>query len=172
MGSFPYQEVKMRTYEEINHKIGLLLNDPNDIFGFVGADLICCLPYDQAKPFFKKDLNVTEESWNDKKLATDRDSVLAAMREYMNFAWDKANNCRGLSACRSLMHMQAWLWLLGEDEVSDTLSVNYSCYGKPELRAICEHYEWDWASLDNGRWSDDEGGEGDPRPAATLPWRT
>ena len=171
MGSFPYQGSEMRTYEEINRKIGLLENDPNDIFGFIKGDLICCLPYDQAKPFFKKDSNVTEESWNANKLATDRDGVLVAMREYMTFAWDKANNCRGLSACRSLMHYQAWLWLLGEDEVADMLALDYSCYGKPELRAICEHYGWDWTLLDNGRWSNKEHGFGDPLPARDLPWR-
>ena len=170
MDSFPYRTKTMRTDAEISEKIKSLENDPKDIFDFIRTDLICTLPYEQAKPFLN--IEVNKEEWEARKLPRDQLGVLAEMKKYMNFAWDKANNCRGLSACRSLMHMQAWLWLLGEDEVSDTLTYKYSCYGKPELRAICEHYEWDWVSLDNGRWSDDEGGEGDPRPAATLPWRT
>ena len=170
--SFPthhFRRKKMRTDAEILAKIESIENDPRDIFGFVKSDLICCLAFEQAKPFMESVVTFKKDTWE--PMARDRDGVLADMKEYMTFAWNKANNCRGLSACRSLMHMQAWLWLLGEDEVAYILTRDYSCYGKPELRAICEHYGWEWEPLDNRSWSDHENGRGDPRPATVLPWK-
>ena len=104
------------------------MNDPKDIFGFIRTDLICTLPYEHAKPFLNEEVN--KEEWELKSCPRPT-GVLAEMKKYMNFAWDKANNCRGLSACRSLMHMQAWLWLLGEDEVSIPLPTSIHATASP-----------------------------------------
>jgi hypothetical protein len=68
----------------------------------------------------------------------------------MDFAWDKANNGRGISANRSIAHYQAWLWLLGV-EWCDTLMDDYEFYGKPQLIRICEYL-----GLDPKQWDDGE----------------
>ena len=160
----------MRTDEEILAKMKAV--EADDFFGSIREDLIEFLPFEHAKPFLKD--GVTAEQWAPAIKQRDRDTVIGLIRGYMNFAWDKANNGRGLSANRSLNHMQAWLWMLGEDEAADALFAEYELYGKPQLRAICEHFGIDWRALDDGRWANDECGDGvpaDDAPAVTLPWR-
>jgi len=58
--------------------------------------------------------------------------------------------------------MQAWLWMLGEDEASDRLMDDYNDYGRPQLRAICEKYGWLWEGFNHG-----SGGVS----TVDLPWR-
>lgn len=162
----------MRTDEEILAKMKAAENS-GDIFGAIQSDLIDFLPYDLAKPFLNDD--VTADQWAPFQKARDRETIIGAIREYMSFAWGKANDCRGLSANRSIFHMQAWLWMLGEEQAGDALFTEYRFYGKPQLRAICEHFGIDWRALDNGHWTNDEGDDGVPAeevPAITLPWRT
>jgi len=74
--------------------------------------------------------------------------ILERCKDYMPFAWDKANGCRGISANRSIMHYIAWLWLLGYDEF-DNLMDDYEFYGKPQLVRICN-----FLGLDSNRWDD------------------
>ena len=78
----------------------------------------------------------------------DEETIKSEMRDYMPFAWGKANGFRGISAGRSIQHYQAWLWLLGEYEFSKSLS-NYQYYGKDELVEIC-----DYLGLDASKWDD------------------
>ena len=103
----------------------------------------------------------TAEDWQEVEPNTDH--LLGAIEEYMPFAWDKANNCRGLSADRSVSHMKAWLWLLGDD-LGEKLDGIYCFYGKPCLRVICEKYGWDWRQWDDGEWRNEEGGAWTPPP--------
>lgn len=154
----------MRTDAEILAHIAAVESD--DFFGFIRGDLISYLPFESAKPFLKDD--VTPKDW--KERPRDRESVIAQIEAYMPFAWDKANNRRGLSAGRSINHMQAWLWMLGEETAADSIS-HYTLYGKPQLRAICEHFGWDWSQWDGGLWTNYEHGDGSPPlPAADLAW--
>jgi hypothetical protein len=67
----------------------------------------------------------------------------------MDFAWEKANNCRGLSAMRTMTHYKAWLWLLGQDGFDDL--ENYSHYGKDNLVRICKFFDLDPKKWDDGR---------------------
>lgn len=153
-----------RTEEEIVAKIHVMKE--SDFFGFITSDLVHYLSYENAKQFLKPE--ITEEKWT--PLKRERDSITDQMYEYMEFAWDKANNCRGLSANRSINHMQAWLWMLGEDLASEEIE-DYSHYGKPQLRAICEKFGWDWKKWDNGRWANNDEEEGvQPLEAAELTW--
>lgn len=123
-----------------------------DIFGAATSDLVQALPFQSAKPFLKD--GVTEEQW---KQSTE---PAQEIRDYMGFAWGKANDCRGLSASRSIDHMRAWLWLDGKDELSKRLDDVYEFYGKPCLVLICKEYGIDWRALDDGCWvnSEDEDG--------------
>lgn len=54
---------------------------------------------------------------------------------YMDFALEKAEGERGISAYRSLCHYAAWLWLCLEDEDYARFEdwENYTDYGIPQL---------------------------------------
>lgn len=131
----------MRTQDEIVLRIERLKKD--DVLGFATQDLIFALNYERAKPYLNGDVDPI--SWKPDPI--DRESLVAKMLDYMPFAWDKANNCRGISAWRSLAHFESWLWLAGDDMGDFS---NYKFYGKDELRRICEHYGWDADQWDDG----------------------
>ncbi len=132
----------MRTVKEIIDRVNEIKN--RDFFGFESTDLIICLPFEDAKIFLND--TVKEDEWVIQP--RDRDTVLARMLDYMPFAWDKANDCRGLSAGRSMNHFSAWVWLAGDDlgNLND-----YQFYGKDNLVKICEHYGWDSKQWDDGK---------------------
>ena len=148
----------MRTTKQIIARIKKLKNQ--DFFGFQRNNLLRYLTFEDAKPFLKD--GTTAEQWTHHALTDD--AVLEQLRSYMPFAWDKANNCRGLSASRSVDHMKTLLWLLG-DPLGEKLDDIYEYYGKPCLAAVCEKYGIDWRALDNDCWTNEEGGRGKPAPA-------
>lgn len=131
----------MRTPEEIVARVKE--RQPFDPFCFEIGELLAVLPVEQARPWLKE--GVTVDQW--KPQPRDRESVLARMLDYMPFAWDKANHCRGLSVYRSMSQFTSWVWLAGDDFGN---LLNYEYYGKPHLVAICEHYGWDHGQWDNG----------------------
>ena len=137
----------MRTDNEILDRIKYLDSDNSlDFLNFQRALLVSSLPFDKAKRFLKPE--ATADKWSHQK--NDHDAIKAEILEYMPFAWEKANDCRGNSAYRSLEYMKCWFWFLGHD-IEDALS-NYTHYGKPQLRAICEHLNIDWRKYDSGEW--------------------
>jgi len=137
---------KERTDVEILAKIKEI-EAQEHLFEFVTADLKEYLSYEAVKPFLKE--GVTEKDWTHKP--KDRDSILKQMKDYMTFAWDKANNERGLSASRTMDHYTAWIWMLGDEEVDIFGNIQeYEFYGKPQLKAICDHYGWDDVNDDDG----------------------
>ena len=133
----------MRTQEEIVKRISE--RKKNDMFGWEFDGYIRRLDYEHAKPFLKK--IVRSGDWKPEKI-----NPVEELKDYMPFAWEKANNCRGISAGRSLMHMVAWLWLDGQDEFLKKWNDlrDYEYYGKPQLIAICELYGIDWKQYDDG----------------------
>lgn len=133
----------MRTEDEIVARIESIKDD--DFFGWETTDLMVCLSFEKAKPYLKE--SVSAEEFANIALPRDRESVVARMRDYMDFAWEKANDGRGLSAGRSMSHYSAWVWLAGDD-LGDLGEYNY--YGKDNLRRICELYGWDADQWDNG----------------------
>ena len=124
----------MRTQNEIVNRIKNREN--NDVFGFETGEYISFLDFEHAKPFLKDGVTISE--W--KPSENIRENILGIMLDYMPFAWEKAKDCRGISAVRSIMHYVAWLWLLDDDF---TIDEDYQYYGKDELRKICAHYGWD-----------------------------
>lgn len=150
----------MRTKEEIIKRIEE--RKSNDIFGWEIGELIQCLPFEEAEKYLSKQNDrvvVIDGSEKPNKDTWKQDSylyidVLERMQNYMNFAWEKANDCRGLSASRSYMHYLAWIWLAGDEiTLSDIFNTsNYKYYGKLQLVRICEHYGWDWKKFDNDIW--------------------
>lgn len=144
----------MRTQDEIVIEIR---NQPFSLFGTVIDALASVLDFEHVKEFLKDDAK--ESDWTQ---ATERtkEALLAEVCDYLPFAWDKANGCRGLSAGRSLEHFWAWFWLMGDDELCATLE-DYTHYGKPQLVVISEKVGFDWRAHDDNRWvnceSEDEG---------------
>lgn len=143
----------MRTDEEIVDRINAIKHE--DMFGFETGDLVTVLPFDKAKPWLKEEAK--PEDWDPD--ARDEAAVKTRMRDYLSFAWEKANGCRGISAMRSLLHMRAWLFLLGEDEAVGKID-DYTHYGKPILREITEWLGEDWTKFDDGKWRQSEFDEG------------
>lgn len=133
----------MRTDAEILARIDAVKAD--DFLGFQRNQLIGFLSFAAARPFLNE--GVTEEQWAQVQRPRDRDSILAAMLDYMPFAWEKANHGRGISAGRSMDHYSEWIWMLGDD-LGDLR--NYSFYGKDHLVRICQHYGWDSSQWDDG----------------------
>lgn len=141
----------MRTNEEIIKRISEI--DENSIFDHVRGDLLYYLDFESLKHLVKEELlEEFQEKWVPK--SQERELVLKEAFEYMSFAWDKANNFRGLSAMRSLDHYKAWLFILGDEDKIDF--ENYNCYGKNVLAKICELYSWDYSQWDDNIRSDNE----------------
>ena len=116
---------------------------PDDFFGWEAECYLPYMPYHAAKEFLKD--GVTEEEFVTKDLS----SVRQEMVDYMPFAWEKANNCRGLSAARSIQHYQAWLWLDGDETLWQEID-EYEYYGKPQLIRVCEYLGLDASQWDDG----------------------
>ncbi len=133
----------VRTQDEIVTEIERIKKD--DFFGFKTTDLLGYLDFDHAKQYLKPEC--TEKDWE--QSPSDRDSILLEMEKYMDFAWDKANNERGLSAGRSMAHYTAWVWMIGDEDKFGDLE-EYQYYGKDNLRKLCETYGWDADQWDDG----------------------
>jgi len=56
----------------------------------------------------------TKERSDEISIPLTREAIIAKIVDYMPFAWEKANDERGLSAIRSIEHMKAWTWLLND----------------------------------------------------------
>lgn len=142
-----------RTPQEIIEQIEKLNNE----FFSCSGDLVNYLDFNDAKQFlvddFVKKVESGTEKW-EKETKSPKELII----DYMPFAWDKANNCRGLSAARSISHMRNWLWLLGNDELSEKIQ-DYTHYGKPQLVMICELFGVDWKQYDDGFWRESEDSE-------------
>jgi len=140
-------EAKMRTQTEIVTRINE--RKGNGFLGFETGEYIAYLDFEHAKPFLKD--GVTVDEWAAPELITaDLGKIKERMIDYMDFAWEKAKNCRGISASRSISHYQAWLWLEGvwSNEDIDALA-NYQHYGKDELAKICTHLGLDASKYDD-----------------------
>ena len=152
----------MRTIEEIAERVWALRGSNADFFGFESADLIVRLPFDQASPYLRA--GVTREEWEPRP--RDHASVLKALESDLIEAFRAANDCQGNSAFRAMSRLKATLWLLGEDEAAEELE-GYTYYGKPQLRAVCDHYGLDWRQHDNGKWRKSE--DYPPKRAEDVP---
>ena len=133
-----------------------------DMFGFEWHEYMPFLDFDRSRPFMRG--GVTREQWAEHHRPLTREAVLDIMLDYMGFAWDKANNCRGISANRSVMHYIAWTWLAGDADFSAQIERmfqdDYCHYGKPILWVICKKYGWDFRQWDDSDWTIDEGRPG------------
>lgn len=129
------QELIVEKYREVS---------PVDPLGFESGEYMLYMDYTHVEEFLqgKHQNEETRKEWDE--TARTVEVLLKAMEEYMSFAWDKANNFRGLSADRSIRHYVAWTWLIGDEEFSKKIGdAVYEFYGKDILVMICERYGWD-----------------------------
>ena len=84
----------MRTQQEILDRIKK--RKDKDVFGFEWPYYAGALTFENVKPFLKD--GVTEDDWDQDT----EEGIKKQAIEYMEFAWEKANDCRGLSAGRSI----------------------------------------------------------------------
>src|SRR5262245_23225437 len=102
---------RMKTLEEILQKFDELeKNENRDPFGFIRQVLLGFLPFVTARPYLKE--STTEEQWTAAASPLTEEAAKKSMSEYMEFAFEKAMDHRGLSASRSVRKMGAYLWLL------------------------------------------------------------
>ena len=111
-----------KTPQEIAAHIAAIAD--SDWMGTTRSDLIDYLPFDLAKEHLKPE--ATQDMWDEREIK----SPLDAAKDYLEFAWGKANDCRGLSAGRSLDHLKAWLWLAGFEQIVKEHFAHYDRYGK------------------------------------------
>lgn len=131
----------MKTPEEIKAKI--IEGFKGDPFGFGVSDIMDALPFEDVRYSLCNEflrLENPKEEWETKhQLKTDED-IKKKMLEYLDFAWEKANNERSLSSERSICHFIAWAWLLDNDtlykELERRFDTDYAPYGKPILHYL------------------------------------
>lgn len=138
-----------RTQEEIIERIKYLAEDFRDFTGAARGDLVEFLTFENAQSFLKPE--VTKEQWAETFKEATLENIKAAVLDYMPFAWEKANGCRGISANRSINHMEAWVWLTGDDELLKKMDeIPYQHYGKEKLIFVAEHFDIGWKVWDDG----------------------
>lgn len=126
----------MRTQEEILARF----EKADDFFGTQKGDLVSYMEFEFAKPFLKEDyvkkVEAGEEKW---EVSTDPKKDIL---DYLDFAYDKAEDGRGLSAGRSMLHFKTWIWLDDEKFYNEIIGMidKYTNYGIPTLDKISEHY--------------------------------
>lgn len=127
----------MRTDAEIVAQVKAI--QAGDFFGFEAEPLIHRLDFATAMAagFLKED--ATEEAWGDPK-PRNGDGLRQEAKDYLSFAFGKAEDHRGLSAGRSVAKMRAYLWLMGNDAaLAEYDAAPYRNYGVPQLLVAAKH---------------------------------
>ena len=138
------------TKEEVDSRYDSMRD--RDMLGFEVDEYFAFMSFDKIRSIAKEE--ATDDDINDIMRTLSHDDMIETMLGYMPFAWDKANDMRGISANRSIEHYVAWTWLAGDaslsEEIEDMATRYYCYYGKPILERICDFYGWDWKQWDDG----------------------
>lgn len=113
-------------------------------FGFDAEVLLSVITFENAKRLLPEPPDKPED-WGEVVPNTE-EGLTAAAKDYMDFAWDKAEDHRGISAGRSVEKMTAYMWLLGKDDLVARIErddIPYTNYGAPVLREISREMGWD-----------------------------
>lgn len=127
----------MRTIDQIVQRIRDI--EQQDTLCFRREVLARYLPQERLREFCGAEADLS--TFRQAELT--EESVRQEIASYMPFAWEKALGHRGISACRSVAKMSAWLWLLGDDDLVAMCEdeEQYPKYGAPILQAICGKYD-------------------------------
>ena len=126
----------MKNQEEIIKRF----NESEDLFGTQQNDLIKFMTFENAKEFLTEEFVLKVENGEEKwEMKTEPKKEIL---KYLDFAYDKAECQRGLSAARSMLHFKTWIWLDDEDFYNEIIYhiENYTNYGIPTLDMISKRY--------------------------------
>ena len=119
----------MRTVNEIKERVEQQLEDSIES---VMIQLCRMHPLQEYVPEFYI------KGHQDKATLLTRENIIAQMQDYIDFAFEKAENQRGISAERSIWKFKQWLWVLEDDSIPMD---NYCDYGIGILKCIAEKYK-------------------------------
>lgn len=128
-----------RTPEEVLARIKVM--QKRDVMGFSLEILVDYLPWEHAKALFQEQW--VKDVGSGKEEKPPEPDLLGRAREflrYMEFAWGKAVDQRGISASRSIFKLGEHMWCLGREDLHDVLHDDslYAPYGAPALIECCE----------------------------------
>lgn len=126
----------MKTQKEIIDKIKKEKN--NDLFGTIKNDLMIFLDLENIKPFLDDENKL--KIYKKCKMENTVINIIKKMKDYLDFAFDKAETQRGLSANRSMDHYHTWIWLLNEEKRFGDIR-KYEDYGISHLNKIKDFLE-------------------------------
>lgn len=124
-----------RTVNEIRERIEEVAK--RDLFGTERNRLIYALPFDDARDYLVQ--GASQERFEE-----GAQSPEDGIRGYLPFAIGKAEDHRGLSAGRSVSHMQGMVWLMGDEAYSKIDWDQYPQYGVPILKQCAELVGFPW----------------------------
>lgn len=129
----------MRTPDDIVVFYREVLEDGRDFLGFIGDVVLNYLPREKLL-LFAETVKIPER-YEENPLT--EEYIFQEMKKYMEFAWTKVQDHRGISATRSVQKMIAWLWLLGDEGLCAFAQQDdhYPMYGAPVLLEICQKYD-------------------------------
>jgi hypothetical protein len=115
--------------------------ESGQMFDFASEILLYYIDFGHVKEFLKAEaveqFEKGEKVWD---CITDIRITAQDFLDYINFAWGKALDERGISASRSIQKLSMWLWLMGRDDLVQTIENDrlYNPYGAPALIAVSE----------------------------------
>lgn len=115
--------------------------EATDMLGFFGSVLIPRLEYNDAKGWLSDDVTLSEWLEVQANVPMSQEAIIEEMRDYMEFAWGKCEEERGISASRSIDKFSAWLLILNDDLWEELRTGNdYSPYGAPLLAKVSQKF--------------------------------
>lgn len=126
---------RQRHQREVVARVRSFYDGHGDLLGFQRQVLCEHLDAEHLPEFV--DLTPEElERWEPRPLHVE--AVMAELAAYMDFAWGKVIDHRGLSANRSIDKIGTYVWLLGLDDLLAAFEeTDYPQYGAPKLALVC-----------------------------------
>lgn len=116
----------------------IIKSKTDSLFSFDKEVFVDYLPLEEAKKFLTEESAKAIKEWNQ---ITTIEEAAQDFLDYMNFAWGKALDKRGLSASRSIEKLGAWLQVMSRPDLATLIDTNslYNPYGAPALIAVCKN---------------------------------
>lgn len=119
----------MKTLDEVRERVEHARDDFEDSF--------MCQLCDGVHPLMAFIPEMYKEECKDECLDLTTENVIAQMQAYIDFAYEKAEGQRGISASRSMWRYKQWLWILEDTEIDCD---DFCDYGISALGLISEKY--------------------------------
>ncbi len=130
---------KLKPQEEIASRFNDAVANPQ-FMDFRTEVLLDYLSLANAKPHLKDEyVTEIESGAKEWKQIVSIEEAAQDFLDYMNFAWGKAEDQRGLSASRSIQKLSVWLWLVSREDLCSVIENDdlYNPYGSPALIEVC-----------------------------------